>query len=295
MTTSGVVVVDQPERRPRRELPVGLVDDQQPVDRLGQRRAPRRTVASASTMPVGLLGEQRNATDGPASASTRAHLVEVEREVGGAARPRRPSVPRQPGDVAVQRVGRLPDRGARARAAVGEQQRSAAPRWSRWPRTPGRASTPCSRADGRPQLGGGRDRGSGASRSRRRPRRRRGARPAGGGLGRLVGVEPDLHVDLRRVVARPSSATSSRGAITVGPSARRRRRAVVDRRSRIDSAWASNPSASASASTCGATRSKPASVDGDDVDVLDEVVDGERAGRSGPSRRSAARGCGPAR
>ena len=62
------VVVDQLERRPRGELAVGLVDDQRARAR---GRAPSRTVASSSSMPVGLFGEHRKVMAGVASASTR--------------------------------------------------------------------------------------------------------------------------------------------------------------------------------------------------------------------------------
>jgi hypothetical protein len=73
-------------------------------------------------MPVGLLGEHRNVTDGRRLAQHTAHLVEVEGEVGGplALDHRGPG---DAGDVGVQGVGGLERGDVPARAAVGEQQR----------------------------------------------------------------------------------------------------------------------------------------------------------------------------
>ena len=67
-----LVVVDQAERRPRGELPVGLVHHEQRVGVDDQVARTERTVASSSTTPVGLFGEQRNTTEGRAVATTRA-------------------------------------------------------------------------------------------------------------------------------------------------------------------------------------------------------------------------------
>src|SRR5690606_29076838 len=73
------------------------------------------------------------------------------------------------------------------------------------------------------------------------------------GYRRLVGVEADLHVDLRRVVA-----LGQREVVADGGAADRahgRTPPTPARRSLMDSAWASSPSASAMATTCPATAS----------------------------------------
>ena len=97
------VVVDQVQRRPRGELAVGLVDHDQAGRQLD---APPRPRSWGSTSPVGLLGEHRNVIAGSAARCTRAHLVEVEGEVGGAL-PHRHVGAGDAGDVGVQGVGRL--------------------------------------------------------------------------------------------------------------------------------------------------------------------------------------------
>ena len=89
------------------------------------RRASSRTaatVSSSSTMPVGLLGEQRKATDGSASAKTR-RTSSRSIEKSAARSPTATAVPTTRAMCACKRVGRLPDGGGASGAAVGEQQR----------------------------------------------------------------------------------------------------------------------------------------------------------------------------
>ena len=98
------------------------------------------------------------------------------------------------------------------------------------------------------------------------------AKPAGRRLGRLVGVEADGDVDLGRVVAlHEREVVARRGRVTAGPAAggstrrgRRGPRSVGERDRR-----AAPP-----------RRAPPASTR-HDVDVLEEVVDPERAGEAG--------------
>ena len=112
------------------------------------------------------------------------------------------------------------------------------------------------------------DRDSGASRCRRAPAGARPTNSAGGGSGASLVFSR---------TRRRAGASGSR------PSARRRRapsggldRPSARRRSRMDSAWAARPSASASASTARSDRVERLAVDGDHVVVLEEVVDGQR-------------------
>jgi hypothetical protein len=76
-----VLVVDELERAPRRELAVGLVDDSSAP--ASARCEQRSTVSRGSTVPVGLFGLHTNTTtDGAADESRRASRV--DREVGRA-------------------------------------------------------------------------------------------------------------------------------------------------------------------------------------------------------------------
>ena len=153
----------------------------------------------------------------------------------------------------MQRVGRLeyrhrPDPGPRRRATG-----TAAPRWSRWRRTRGSGSTPWNRPRARAQLGGV---AVGIAvevdvaqlvAELVEPLRRGWQRG-------LVGVEPHLHVDLRRVVPRQHGEVGAQrdGAPVMATRPARR----------TDRAWAGSPSASAMAATCGASRARaPASID----------------------------------
>ena len=118
MTTSGTVLVDQRQRRPGRELAVGLVDDHEP------RRARSMHLAHGGLRlhhARGVVGRAQERDDRACLGQHPAHLVEVEREV------RRPLAlddggPGDAGDVAVQLVGRLERGDGAARAAVGEEQ-----------------------------------------------------------------------------------------------------------------------------------------------------------------------------
>ena len=95
---------------------------------------------------------------------------------------------------------------------------------------------------------------------------------AGGCKRRLVGVQPDLDVDLGRVVALTQTEVRPRFG-------KRHHRDAS--RSRIDSAWAASPSASAMAIDVRRHPRQGRLVEGDHVDLLQEVVDPERAREAG--------------
>ena len=183
--------------------------------------------------------------------------------------------------MAVQRVGRLEHGDRAAVPAVGEAQRLqhlvravGREHLARRRRRAARRSRRAARW--RP------GRGSGASRRATARRRARRATPAGGGYGRLVGVEPDLDVDLGRVVA----LHERRGRRAAGTRLIAAVRSTRGRRMRTDSAWASRPSAVGErARRAGATWPSAASSSVDDVHVLREVGDGERAGEAGRAVR----------
>ena len=120
VTTSGDVVVDQRQRGVRRELAVGLVDDQERVVRTRhpEHGLHRRFVVDHAGRVV-RRAEERDRRIRLAKHS--GHLVEVDREVGGALAGGDRGA-HDPGDVRVQCVGRFPHRGGATRPAVREQQ-----------------------------------------------------------------------------------------------------------------------------------------------------------------------------
>ena len=197
MTTSGVVLVDQ------RRAPTSRRTGRTP-----RRRPPGPAARASTSLHVGLRLDQpgrvvRRAQERDVPAGARA--IDVDRTSSRSSVKSAPAFAfddrraGEPGDVAVQLVGRLErghacGRDRRTRAAA-----SAAPRSSRWRRTPGRGARRATRRSPRAapcaavgiavpfdprQLGG----------ERVAPRRRRRRR-------RLVGVQPHPHVDLGRVVA----------------------------------------------------------------------------------------------
>ena len=156
------------------------------------------TLAVGSTRPVGLLGEHRNVTIGRCSA-TAASAASRSSEKSAARSPLDDRGAGEPGDVAVQLVRRL-ERGHRAaRAGVGEQQRL-----QHLVRSVGREHLIRPHAVQRGDLGAQArwppGRGSGATRTRDSSAANASRHAAGGGDGRLVGVQPHADVDLRRVV-----------------------------------------------------------------------------------------------
>ena len=231
-------------------------------------------------MPVGLLGEQRNATDGDASANTRrTSSRSVDRS--GARSPCDHRGAGEPADVGVQRVGRLPHRGGAAGAAVGEQQRLQHLVRAVGHEHLGRVDV-VQPGDGGPQVGRGPVGIAVPVDGGRRPSRRRPASSAGGAVGRLVRVEAHVDVDLGRVVAlHERDVVAGPDHASPRPGRRRAQRAGggSTRRGRRSPRW------SASVSTNGATRSNAGAVDGDDVHLLHEVVDGEGAAEAGRAER----------
>ena len=182
------VVVDQLERAPRRELAVGLVDDEQRPDLGRDREQPLDRLArlDGAGRVVGAAHEHDRRARRLASSSAAAS--------GSIAKsaPRSPtttSVAGRPRDLRVQRVRRLEHQRAPAGAAVGEQQRLqhlvAAVR----------AEQPLARlaeerAERGAQLVARRDRDSGASRRRAARRRQRVDERRRRRVRALVGVEP---------------------------------------------------------------------------------------------------------
>ena len=207
-TTSGTSSRTRSRARPVGELGVGLVDDDQPgrdvEQRPHHRRRPRRR-------PVGLFGEHRNVTAGWAAATARAGRVDVEREVGGPLALDDGGAG-DAGDVGVQLVRRLERQHRAARARRTSAAASAAPRSSRWRRRPARARRRASRRSPRAARWP-RGRGSGATRSTPAPAASSSRHAGRRRERRLVGVQPDLDVDLRRVVAleRPQVVADGHG------------------------------------------------------------------------------------
>ena len=168
------------------------------------RASTARTLSVVSTPPVGLLGEQRKVTAGtagPCSGRGPEGPGAPRRERPRSASSRRPDDQRragEAGDMGVQGVRRLEDHGRAAGPAVGEEE----------------ALDHFVGAVGAEDLG----RVDAVVGAERRPKRGRlpigvavegdgaqlfGQRLDEGGrwrLGRLVGVQPDLDLDLRRVV-----------------------------------------------------------------------------------------------
>ena len=220
MTTRARPRATQVERRPVGELGVRLVDH----DQAGRHvEHGVEHVAGDSTRPVGLFGEHRNVTAGWASRRPRRDLAEVEREVVAARSPSTTVAPGDPGDVGVQLVRRLERDTVRPGAGVGEQQRLqhlvrsvGGEDLLGVDAVPARRSPPAAR--------GRRGRGSGATStpassaanaSRHASRRRER---------RLVGVQPDVDVDLRRVVALEGAQVVANADQLRGRLAGRRRR-----------------------------------------------------------------------
>ena len=136
------VLADEVERRPVGELGVRLVDDDEAGRDVEQRR---RTIDGSSTSPVGLFGEHRNVTAGRAASTTR------RASAGSSVKSARPLAlddggAGDAGDVGVQLVRRLERDDGCGRARRRSAAASAAPRSSRWRRTPARARTPCQSA-----------------------------------------------------------------------------------------------------------------------------------------------------
>ena len=165
-----------------------------------------RTADGSSTRPVGLFGEHRNVTAGAASPMT-SRAASTSSEKSSRRSPSTTVAPGDPGDVPVQLVRRLerddrPDP-ARHRSAAA----SAAPRSTRSPRTPARGAH---RATGRwPHAAGGRPVRVAVPLDRRHRLGQLVSPRLGRRQRRLVGVQPDVDVDLEGVVAleRPQVGT----------------------------------------------------------------------------------------
>ena len=115
-------LVDELDRAPRRELAVGLVDDEQGTVVARERRQAFDLPRGRRRCRSGCSGCTRTRSLGALDASSSSAAVDVDREVGGPL-PRDDLGARDAGDVRVQRVRRLEHRRAPARPAVGEQQR----------------------------------------------------------------------------------------------------------------------------------------------------------------------------
>ena len=244
MTTSGCVLVDERQSRPWRELAVRLVDDD-------ESRRPRLDRADGRLGLDDAGGVVRRAEKGerglhPCDRVPRGD--EIELEVGGALR-LDDLGPGDARDVRVQLIGRF-ERQCRATwSAVGEKKRlEHLVRAVRGEDLLG--GDVVQLRDRRPELGGS---AIGISvpfdaaelrRERVAPARRRR-------LGRLVGVESNLDIHLRRVIAL------ERAEVIAHLGAHHRASSVV--RMRTDAASAGSPSASARAATCGATLASAAS------------------------------------
>ena len=199
-----------------------------------------------------------------------------------------------PGDVGVQRVGRLEREDGPPGTAVRQAPGSGAPRSTRWPRTRWRP-----RGRRRLALPGV------AAMAARNPRRgsvgipvpkdpgRPAPTAARRGTPRAAVPAPrwcsggHADVELRRVVPVHEGDVATDARAAHDPSPR-----PADRRSRMDSAWASEALETASASTAGATLARP---------VGSRVItwtclrksSTRRSLRTVPTRRWAGRGWGP--
>ena len=226
-------------------------------------------MASSLDHPGGVVGRAEERDGRRRLGEDAPHLVEVEGEVVGALADGDAGAG-DAGDVAVQRVGGLEHGRRAAGAAVGEAQRlehlvgavggedllgRRRRGGRRWPRA-GRGSDAVGVAVPleRGQLGGERVGEAG---------RRR--------LGRLVGVEADGHVDLGRVVALHEREVVARRDGHDGPCRQADRLGVGVEA--LVGGQRDRRAAPTSASAAWSTRH--------DVDVLEEVVDPQRAGEAG--------------
>ena len=108
-TSPGCAGPRELERRPRGELPVGLVDDDEARCGCAARRRPSRT---ARRRPVGLFGEHRNVTSGCSVGQHGLRVCGIDAEVV-VARALDHRCAGEPRDVRVQRVGGLEHRARR--------------------------------------------------------------------------------------------------------------------------------------------------------------------------------------
>ena len=202
-------------------------------------------------MPVGLFGEHRNTIDGWCRSIDSLHLVDADAAVGLALAFDDGALGAAP-DLPVHRVGGLEGGDAAARSPVGQTQRL-----QHLIRAVGHEDPLGIGAVLRRQIGsqrGGRAVGIAVPFDAAQLGGERlgelGRRPDG----RLVGVEPHLDVDLRRVVAVQQAQVVAHCRLHG-----RTPDAAHSLRRDTEAACAHRPSASASSATAGASRSKPAS------------------------------------